>query len=277
MSRAVHRVRLDIAYDGTDFSGWAKQPRRRTVEGELERALSTIAQTPVRTVVAGRTDAGVHASGQVAHVDLPVDIPVNERLARRISTLTAPDGDCVVTAATVAPEGFDARFSALFRRYEYRIVNEVIDPLTRRIATYVPRRIELQHLQAAASLFVGLHDFAAFCKPRVRATTIRSLQDFTWSQTGHLFTARLQADAFCHSMVRSLVGASLAVAEGKINLAQAEALLTMPARSGLFRALPAVGLTLMEVGYPEDALLAEQAQLTRARRELPGDDDPAGE
>ncbi|GAA2171426.1 tRNA pseudouridine(38-40) synthase TruA [Agrococcus versicolor] len=257
------RVRLDIAYDGTDFSGWAAQPGRRTCQGVLEAAISTVMRTPVRVTVAGRTDAGVHATGQVAHVDLADD--PEPRLEHRLSSLVR-ERDLVVRAATVAPEGFDARFSALHRRYEYRIQTRVADPLARRTSAFVPQELDVEAMSRAAAVLVGLHDFAAFCKPREGATTIRTLQAFTWEARGDMLVAAVRADAFCHSMVRSLVGACVGVGEGRMDLAQAAALLEVPERSNGFRLMPAQGLTLVEVGYPPDAELAAQAQRARARR-----------
>lgn len=257
------RVRLDLAYDGTDFAGWAAQPGLRTCQGVLEHALATVVRRPIRVTVAGRTDAGVHASGQVAHVDLD-EVP-DPRLAHRLSSLV-PERDLVVRSVAVAPAGFDARFSAVHRRYEYRIQTRVADPLARRTSALVPRTLDDDAMQRAADVLVGLHDFAAFCKPREGATTIRSLQSFTWQRQDDLLVATVQADAFCHSMVRSLVGACVAVGEGRLGLADAVALLDADGRSSAFRMMPAAGLTLVEVGYPADDELAAQAERARARR-----------
>lgn len=257
------RVRLDIAYDGTDFAGWAAQPGLRTCQGVLEAALATVERQQVRVTVAGRTDAGVHASGQVAHADLGEE--PDARLAHRLSSLV-PERDLVVRAVAVAPEGFDARFSAVHRRYEYRIQTRVADPLVRRTSAFVPRALDVEAMAAAAELLVGLRDFAAFCKPREGATTIRTLQSFAWEARGDLLVATVQADAFCHSMVRSLVGACVAVGEGRLGLAQAVALLDATGRSSAFRMMPAAGLTLVEVGYPGDDELAAQAERARRRR-----------
>ncbi|QCR20047.1 tRNA pseudouridine(38-40) synthase TruA [Agrococcus sp. SGAir0287] len=267
------RVRLDLAYDGTDFAGWAAQPGLRTCQGVLEDALHTVTRRAVRVTVAGRTDAGVHASGQVAHVDL--DGPPDPRLAHRLTSLVR-EGDLVVRSAALAPAGFDARFSAVHRRYEYRIQTRVADPLVRRTSAFVPRALDDAAMQRAADVLVGLHDFAAFCKPREGATTIRSLQAFSWAREGDLLVASVQADAFCHSMVRSLVGACVAVGEGRLGLAQAAALLDARGRSSAFRMMPAAGLTLVEVGYPPDDELAAQAERARARRSAADVERPAG-
>ncbi|WP_206448304.1 tRNA pseudouridine(38-40) synthase TruA [Agrococcus sp. KRD186] len=266
------RIRLDLAYDGGGFAGWAAQPGLRTCQSELERALTTIAREPVRVTVAGRTDAGVHASGQVAHADVPQALAQDldahaPRLARRISRLAAPEGDLVVLGAARAPEGFDARFSAVSRSYRYRIVaSPASDPLERRTAAHVPQSLDVDAMQRTAEALVGLRDFAAFCKPREGATTIRELRAFTWQQEGALLTAALTADAFCHSMVRALVAACVRVGEGRLGLAEAAALLDERRRSPLTGLMPAHGLTLVAVGYPPDDLLAQQAERARARR-----------
>lgn len=266
------RMRLDLAYDGGGFAGWAAQPGLRTCQGELERALTTIAREPVRVTVAGRTDAGVHASGQVAHADVPESLAGDvagrsAQLARRISRLAAPDGDLVVRQVSAAPEGFDARFSAVSRSYRYRVVaSETPDPLERRTAAHVARQVDVEAMRRTAAALVGLNDFAAFCKPREGATTIRELREFTWAQDGALLTASLTADAFCHSMVRSLVAACVRVGEGRLGLAQAVELLAARVRSPLTGLMPAHGLTLIAVGYPPDDQLAAQAVRARARR-----------
>ncbi|WAC66653.1 tRNA pseudouridine(38-40) synthase TruA [Agrococcus sp. SL85] len=260
------RLRLDLAYDGGGFSGWAVQPGLRTCQGELERALATIVREPVRIVVAGRTDAGVHASGQVTHVDVPEGLEVVPRLAHRISRLAAPEGDLVVRAVALAPRGFDARFSAVSRSYRYRIVTGPADPLERRTAAHVPGPLDVDAMRRAAEALVGLRDFAAFCKPREGATTIRELRELAWTQDGPLLTASLTADAFCHSMVRAIVSACVRVGEGRMGLAEAAALLDERSRSARTGLMPPHGLTLVSVGYPPDEGLAAQAARARALR-----------
>ncbi|ERG63891.1 hypothetical protein L332_05325 [Agrococcus pavilionensis RW1] len=265
------RLRLDLAYDGGGFAGWAAQPGLRTCQGELERALSTVAREAIRVTVAGRTDAGVHASGQVAHADVPDALAADagrrpERLAHRLSRLAAPEGDLVVRGVSIAPPGFDARFSATSRSYRYRIVTGPADPLERRTAAHVPHGLDVEAMRRAAAALVGLRDFAAFCRPREGATTIRELREFSWAQHGQLLTASLTADAFCHSMVRALVAACVRVGEGRLGLAQAVALLDERRRSPLTGLMPAHGLTLVGVGYPPDEGLAQQAERARARR-----------
>jgi len=278
------RVRLDLAYDGTDFAGWAVQPGLRTVQGTIEDGLSRLMRgVEPRLTVAGRTDAGVHARGQVAHVDLPTQ--AWEALAgrshrdpetvmrNRLSGILPPD--IVVFGVKVAPPGFDARFSARERRYVYRVSDrpESRDPLTRRYVLWYPRSLDVMLLQEASRGLTGLRDFAPFCRSRARATTIRTLVEFSWERVESgvdegLVAATFRADAFCHSMVRSLVGAVLAVGDGRRDFAwlQAEAAATSR-RSGIIVA-PPHGLTLEEVAYPPDDELAERANATRAKRTL---------
>jgi tRNA pseudouridine38-40 synthase len=284
----LERFRLDIAYDGTEFRGWARQPGLRTVQGTIEDGLTRVfqRQAPVASlVVAGRTDSGVHAYGQVAHVDLtkaqtavlrrrnPGDSPA-ATLQRRLRGVLSADPDVVISAVTAAHPHFDARFSALWRRYSYRIADPlaVRDPLQRLRTTWRPSVLDVEAMNAAAAQMIGLRDFAAYCKPRVGATTIRTLQDFQWHRLDDgVIEARLQADAFCHSMVRALVGASVAVGEGKLTAARMVELLDEKARSSEFVVQPARGLTLVEVVYPEPGLLGGRAEETRRRRS----EDPA--
>ncbi len=283
------RVRLDLGYDGSAFSGWARQPGLRTVQGAIEEALAVLFQraaTAPTLVVAGRTDVGVHATGQVAHLDLQADHlailnrvrPGHERatsgaasLTRRLNGLLGQDGDLRIDRAAVAPPGFDARFSALWRRYEYRVADEVSahDPRRRTHTLWRQGRLDDAAMDDAARTLLGLHDFASFCKPREGATTIRTLQSFTWARDPDgVLVARLQADAFCHSMVRALVGACVAVGEERLGVAEPAELRDAARRTSAFVVMPAKGLTLVEVGYPDDAELAARAQQTRARRGL---------
>ncbi|MFL6109076.1 MAG: tRNA pseudouridine(38-40) synthase TruA [Marmoricola sp.] len=271
------RVRLDLAYDGTGFKGWARQPALRTVQGELEGALDTVLRTEGSTVtVAGRTDTGVHARGQVAHLD--VDGAVLDKAAGRAGDSVASlvrrvngvlDADVRLLGARVAPEGFDARFSAIWRRYAYRIVDDpaLVDPLTRHHVLSWPRPLDQEAMQAASARLVGFHDFAAFCKKREGATTVRTLLDLDWVRADGVLVARVRADAFCHSMVRALVGCLVAVGEGRQTPQWAEAVLAGRERTPGFSVAPAHGLTLEEVGYPDDDQLAAQAEQARARRE----------
>ena len=281
------RVRLDLAYDGTDFAGWARQTAdRRTVQGVLEDALALAVTRapgpPPRLVVAGRTDAGVHATGQVAHVHLTAEqfAAVTRRrtgsgeagaLAVRVTGMLARDGDVVVRGSSIAPPGFDARFSAVFRRYRYRIADGLAaqDPLQRRRTLALRQELDVELLRRAAAPLPGLHDFAAFCRPRPGATTIRTLLSLTWEREADgVLVADVRADAFCHGMVRSIVGASIAVGAGRLPPERMRELLNAAGRSGAFPAAPAHGLTLVEVGYPPDSELAAQAERARARRGL---------
>ncbi|MDP9863027.1 MULTISPECIES: tRNA pseudouridine synthase A [Streptosporangium] len=350
------RLRLDLAYDGTDFSGWAKQPGRRTVQGEIEGALGKILRLPEppALTVAGRTDAGVHARGQVAHVDLeagafealetrhsrraaastggsapgraasgaasetgsisatapasatapvcgadsgsgadpgaaparmaadplsvtatgsgtgiPADI--DERLSslrRRLAGVLPPD--VRIYRVTVAPEGFDARFSAMSRRYAYRVCDAPggVDPLRRREVLWYARPLDLDRLNAAAAALLGEHDFAAFCKKREGATTIRELQRLDWVQEDGLLVATVVADAFCHSMVRALIGSLLPVGEGRLPVDWPGQVLTRAVRDSGVHVAPAHGLCLEEVRYPGAGELARRAVETRRVRTL---------
>ncbi|ERF58854.1 tRNA pseudouridine synthase A, partial [Cutibacterium avidum TM16] len=213
------RWRLDIAYDGANFSGWAAQPGRRTVQGELETWIPRVLRLgePTPLTVAGRTDAGVHARGQVAHVDLPDGIDTSSMLRRLARVL---DSDVVVRSIRPVPGEFDARFSALWRRYVYRLWDESSrpDPLTRFHVASVRGHLDLDRLNTAGDSLLGLHDFAAFCKYREGATTIRTLLDCHAERLEDpcgTIEVTVRADAFCHSMVRSLIGALTAVASGR--------------------------------------------------------------
>ncbi|WP_424936249.1 MULTISPECIES: tRNA pseudouridine(38-40) synthase TruA [Bacteria] len=278
------RIRLDIAYDGTQFRGWARQPGLRTVQGTLEDALARIVGSDVRLVVAGRTDAGVHATGQVAHVDLDEGqwARVEARhgraahdpagsLAGRLRGVLGAYPDVSVTRTRLAPEGFDARFSAVWRRYRYRLADAVAgyDPLFRHQTTTVRATLDVEAMDAAAQTLIGLHDFAAYCKPREEATTIRTLLGYRWHRDDEdVLVAEVKADAFCHSMVRALVGACAAVGEGRLDVDDLVRLRDALARTSEFKVLPARGLALTEVGYPADDLLAARAAQTRNRRGL---------
>jgi tRNA pseudouridine38-40 synthase len=269
---AVTRLRLDVAYDGGAFSGWATQPDRRTVQGTLEPALATLLRLPdAALTVAGRTDAGVHARGQVCHLDVPTQALADQelgQLAYRLSRLLP--ADVRVRCVRRAPAGFDARFSALSRRYVYRVCDDpsAADPLLRRMVLWWPRRLEAGAMNEAASSMLGEHEFAAFCKPRAGATTIRTLHEFTWSRDADGLTAQLRADAFCHSLVRSLVGCLLVVGEGKESIDWPARVLAGGVRDPRVPVVPAHGLTLEEVNYPPDEQLARRASTARAVRTL---------
>ncbi|MGA5536692.1 tRNA pseudouridine(38-40) synthase TruA [Mycolicibacterium nivoides] len=270
------RLRLDIAYDGTDFAGWATQAGQRTVAGVIDDALSTVFRTPVVTRTAGRTDTGVHATGQVAHVDVPTDAlphayprtirpadteftPLVRRLARLLPT------DVRIRDIVRAPAGFDARFSALRRHYTYRLslAPYGVEPAEARFITPWSKPLDLDAMAAASRELLGLNDFAAFCRRRPGATTIRDLQRLEWVRDGFYVTAYVTADAFCWNMVRSLVGAMLAVGEGRRSPEWTAGLLSEASRSSDFAAAPARGLTLVQVDYPADDELEARNLITR--------------
>lgn len=278
------RIRLDLGYDGTDFAGWAAQPGLRTVQGELEAALTMILRLPepARLTVAGRTDAGVHAHAQVAHLDVAEDVwraapgrsdrRPGDALTTRLNAVL--DDDVVIHSVAPAPDGFDARFSAVWRRYGYTVVPAGArrDPLTRRHELWYPRPLDLERLNAAAAALVGERDFAPFCKKRPGATTIRTLEAFDWRARGDRIVADVRADAFCHSMVRSLVGACLDVGSGRREHGWLAALASGSERSSQVQVAPAHGLAMLEVAYPPDEQLATRARQARAVRTLPPED-----
>lgn len=275
------RVRLDVSYDGTEFSGWAAQPGRRTVQDVLEAALGTVLRVlPPTLTVAGRTDAGVHARGQVCHADLPgsawravsgrSDSPPGRALVRRLAGVLP--GDVRVRSAEPAPSGFDARFSAIWRRYAYRVSDTPYgcDPLLRRFVVWHARPLDLTAMNAAASGLLGEHDFAAFCRRRPGATTIRTLHELRWERDpGGVAVATVRADAFCHNQVRAMVGALLAVGDGRRPPAWPAKVLEAGVRDPSVTVAPAHGLTLEEVGYPADAELAARAFESRRIRTHP--------
>jgi tRNA pseudouridine38-40 synthase len=266
------RVRLDLAYDGADFSGWAKQRERRTVQGELEDAIRTVLRLgePVELTVAGRTDAGVHARGQVAHVDLPAEVWDAERDKLRRRLAGRLPWDVRVFGVAQAPAGFDARFSAIWRRYAYRIADapEIADPLVRGHVLSWGRPLEVEEMDEASRPLLGLKDFASFCKQREGATTVRTLLDLDWTRDASgLVVGSVRADAFCHNMVRALVGCLIAVGEGRRPVTWPAEVMAGRRRDQGVRVVHAHGLTLEEVGYPDDAELAAQADRARARRE----------
>ncbi|KQX66313.1 tRNA pseudouridine(38-40) synthase TruA [Angustibacter sp. Root456] len=275
------RLRLDLAYDGTAFSGWAAQPGRRTVESELSRALTTVlrAPEPVRLTVAGRTDAGVHARGQVAHADVhPAAwwaLPGRSDRAPELAALTRLAGvlpsDVVVHAVRLAPSGFDARFAATSRRYLYRLCDRrtELDPLRRFDTVLTKTPLDVAAMDAAAQELLGLRDFAAFCKRREGATTVRTLLEYSWRRLDDgVLAATVVADAFCHSMVRALVGAVVPVGEGRRPVGWAAEVLAAGVRDPAVAVMPPHGLSLEEVTYPPDADLATRVLEARSRRSL---------
>ncbi|MEU9966468.1 tRNA pseudouridine(38-40) synthase TruA [Streptomyces malaysiensis] len=269
------RVRLDLAYDGQEFSGWAKQRERRTVQGELEGALRTVTRSSetFELTVAGRTDAGVHARGQVAHVDLPEELWAEHRdkLLRRLAGRLPHD--VRVWKVAEAPPGFNARFSAIWRRYAYRVTDHPggVDPLLRGHVLWHDWPLDVAAMNAASERLLGEHDFAAYCKKRDGATTIRTLQRLEWARGADgVITATVRADAFCHNMVRSLVGALLFVGDGHRSPDWPAKVLAAGVRDSAVHVVRPHGLTLEEVGYPADGQLAARNRESRNKRSLPG-------
>lgn len=263
------RFRLDLGYDGTGFSGWAVQPGLRTVCGTVTGALELILRRPVLLTVAGRTDAGVHATGQVAHADLAADLDTRW-LVRRLSRLLPTD--VRVRAITAVPGSFDARFSALRRHYRYRVATAPhgADPLRAHDTVSWPFPLDLDAVNAASAGLLGEHDFAAFCKAREGATTVRELQRLSWTvDADGVVTAEVSADAFCHSMVRSVVGALLDVGRARRAVDWPVSLLSRGERAGEVTVAAAHGLALVRVDYPTDAELEARAAATRRLRSAP--------
>jgi tRNA pseudouridine38-40 synthase len=297
------RVRIDLSYDGSGFSGWARQPGRRTVQQTLEEALGTVLRLPdvPQLTVAGRTDAGVHARGQVAHADLPARCweaaagqgagpesqPAGQasgpdsgqppagpamgvgilRVQRRLAGVLPPD--VRVSSIAPAPAGFDARFSALWRRYAYRVCDDpaAADPLRRHETLWYPRRLSVDAMNEAARAFLGEHDFAAFCRRREGASTIRELLRLEWERPEPpLARATVVADAFCHNMVRALVGALLRVGDGTKPAGWPAHVLAAAQRDPGVPVVAPHGLCLEEIGYPPAREMADRARATRRVR-----------
>jgi tRNA pseudouridine38-40 synthase len=272
------RLRLDLAYDGGAFHGWAAQPGLRTVQGDLEAALAMVLRLDsVPVTCAGRTDTGVHARGQVAHLDVDESAlvaaagrssdPPADALARRLNGVLG--ADLRIKAVRPVPDVFDARFGALWRRYAYRLADEAatVDPLTRHHVAAWGRTLDESSMNVASAQLLGEHDFAAYCKRREGATTIRSLLELRWDRTADgVLEGTVRADAFCHSMVRSLVGALVAVGEGRRASGWPAEVLGRRVRDPRVLVMPPHGLTLEQVDYPDDAALAARAAVTRRVR-----------
>jgi tRNA pseudouridine38-40 synthase len=260
------RLRIDLAYDGSNFAGWAKQPDRRTVQECIEEALAKISRIAPETIVAGRTDAGVHATGQVIHVDIPESVALDD-LVYKLNRIL--DEDVRIHNISIAPEAFHARFSALRRYYRYKILdeNKVLDPLARLDVVTWYRPLDVDFMNETSALLLGEHDFAAFCKYREGATTTRTLEKYEWKRSPEGFlVADIVADAFCYSMVRNLVGAVVCVADGRFDPEWIVGVLNNKERVSDSLVFPGRGLTLYQVDYPSDAQLLERAKITIARR-----------
>jgi tRNA pseudouridine38-40 synthase len=259
------RLRLDVSYDGTDFSGWARQPDRRTVQETLEAAIARVLrlEEPPSLTVAGRTDAGVHATGQVAHVDLgPATDP--QELQRRLAGVLPPD--VAVSDVRVAAPGFDARFGATGRHYRYRVADGTVDPLRRHDTVVWKKSLDEAAMHEAAQGLVGEHDFAAYCRPREGATTVRTLRALDVARDAGVVVIAAHADAFCHNQVRAMVGALLAVGDGRKPVDWPAQVLRARVRDSAVNVAPPHGLTLVAVDYPPDDELVAQTNRTRSRR-----------
>ncbi|MBW3092670.1 tRNA pseudouridine(38-40) synthase TruA [Bifidobacterium sp. 82T10] len=306
------RLRIDLAYDGGGFYGWAKQPALRTVQGEIEAALHRILRVPddpsspeaqaepLRLVVAGRTDTGVHASHQVCHVDVSpetlaravghMDVTPTVALMRRLQRLLP--ADIAVRSVAPAPDGFDARFSALERTYVYRIADRgsEVDPRTRGFVLHIDDDLDLDAMNAAAAMTIGLHDFGSFATPNPGGTTIREVKTAYWRRVparplvdeadamgeryrtpaveSGLLCFTIVADAFARNMVRSLVGGCVQVGCGKRSLDWFAGKMATPLREGSTGPIAPQGLTLERIAYPADDQLAARAEAIRAKRTL---------
>ena len=267
------RFRIDFSYDGANFSGWARQPDQRTIQGEMESALSGLTRNKVELVVAGRTDAGVHATSQVAHCDLPERDKYGKAwstqdLVYRLNRMLTEE--IRIKSISLAPSYFHARFSALRRTYIYKIADgqRQIDPLKRFDIVSWYRHLDLSRLNEASSRLLGEHDFATFCKPGGSGTTIRTLEKFSWERLGDgTLLATVAADAFCYSMVRNVVGAVVCVGEGRFEPEWVSALLQNKTRVSESMVFPARGLTFVGVDYPSDSELQARASITIRRRD----------
>jgi len=273
LSGGFSRFRVDFAYDGTDFSGWAKQPELRTVQGELIRALTLIFgpdENDFGMRVAGRTDAGVHALHQVCHIDLtPEQLKRAGRSGLSVSRLQGLlTGEIVVFNISSVSHDFDARFSAIGRGYRYLIADQLSprSPLTSRYELWLNAELDTELMQLGADQLVGLNDFAAFCKPRAGATTIRELRKLKVSRFDDNIEIYLEADAFCHNQVRSIVGALIAVGEKKLSVEALKEILKGKTRVSKFKVVAPHGLALTSIEYPSDDQLAVQAEKARRLR-----------
>jgi tRNA pseudouridine38-40 synthase len=240
-------VRLDIEYDGGGFKGWARQRGLRTVQGELEAALATVLREPVELTVAGRTDTGVHAEGQVASFDTGATVPTD--LARRVNGLC--DADVKLTLASLATDGFDARGDARSRTYRYRVLaRSASSPFEENRALWWPHRMDRDALEACAAALTGKHDFTAFTPTQTDHVHFdREIFAAEWSSDSSIVSFKVTADAFMRNMVRVLVGTMLEVASGRRTLESFKQLLHGAPRSQAGETAPPHGLYLESVSY----------------------------
>ena len=273
------RLKIELAYDGTRYAGWAKQPNQLTIQAEIESAIFKVTRNRSSTVVAGRTDAGVHAAHQIIHLDLPSDAAVSRyrpdenrweigNLAFRLNQIL--DEDIRILKVEVASQDFHARYSALSREYTYKILDggRQIPPLQRFGVAPWYRELDLDLLNEVCAQLLGEHDFAAFCKFREASTTIRNLQEFSWQRDNIGFlVARIRADAFCYSMIRNLVGAAVCVGEKRFPAQWMLDIFTAKSRVSDSYVFPARGLTLVKIEYPDEDGLRNRALLTANRRD----------
>lgn len=239
--------RIDLAYDGSGFHGYAKQPNVRTVQSELEAALFKLTGV-VETTVAGRTDRGVHARAQVVSFESDDDIDT-DRVFRSLNRQLAPE--IAVSRVAAAPEGFNARFSATSRAYTYLVLNRVVpDPFLAKTSWHYETPLDLDRMNQGMSHLVGEHDFAAFCRKAGVRSTVRRLDSTRWADQGDgLLAFDVAASSFCHQMVRSLVAVAVEVGRGRLNPGQVQDILASQDRHQAKGAAPAHGLTLVAVNY----------------------------
>lgn len=269
------RIRGEVAYDGKDFSGWGRQPDRRTVQGDIEDAIAQILRLD-RVIIqcAGRTDAGVHATGQVIHLDIPTEW--SDRLgdlAYKVNAILAED--VVIKSFVHTSQDFDARFAALSRSYTYFIKEGLRDPITRNRVYQHREYLDVAAMNDASQVLLGLHDFSAFCRKTDYGTSIRTLQKFSWSRTDDgLIRVDIKSDAFCYSMVRALVGAVISIGEGRRTKEWLKEYLDGGVKDPAVFMAPGHPLTLVEVEYPDESEYLDRIKITlntRPANELESD------
>jgi tRNA pseudouridine38-40 synthase len=247
------RLRVDLSYDGTNFAGWAKQPDQRTLQAEIEKALSVLTQSQINTIVAGRTDAGVHAEHQVIHVDIPEKTDISN-LAFRLNQLL--DEDIRIKSASYAPVNFHARFTASARTYRYKIIDgaRITPPLNRYDSAEWFRNLDIDLMNRGSQLLLGEHDFFAYCKFREGGTTTRKLLQFDWHRDENNYVEGIiKAESFRYNMVRNLVGAAVCVGEKRFEPEWMLKTLEDKVRIPDSYVFPAKGLSLIKVEYPSES------------------------